>query len=89
MWGGGGGGTVQQWTIYTGRLCPKGVPLVVLFCAAYTLLTRPNQVETAVQSLQFLAFSLDSIMSLSRQVSFLRSVSHCLLSFYLFQAGGM
>ena len=27
--------------------------LVVLFCAAYTLLTRPNQVETAVQSLHF------------------------------------
>ena len=27
--------------------------LVVLFCVAYTLLTRPNQVETAVQSLHF------------------------------------
>ena len=28
--------------------------MVVLFCAvAYTLLTRPNQVETAVQSLYF------------------------------------
>ena len=40
--------------------------LVVLFCVAYSLLTRLNQVETAVQSLQFLAFSLGSIMSLSR-----------------------
>ena len=39
---------------------------LVVICVAYTLLTRPSQVETAVQSLQLLAFSSDSIMSLSR-----------------------
>ena len=35
------------------------------FIACYTVLTRPNKVETAVHGCN-LAFSLDSIMSLPR-----------------------
>ena len=42
--------------------------LLVLFCAAYTLLTRPNQVETAVQSFHFwlLVWTLSSIIFIVR-----------------------
>ena len=39
--------------------------LLLLFICCYTALTRPNQVETAVHGCM-LAFSLGSIMSLSR-----------------------
>ena len=47
----------------------------------YTVLTRPNKVETAVHGYN-LAFSLDSIMSLPRQAFYVVSaLHHCLLVF--------
>ena len=55
------------------------------FTACYTVLKRPNKVETAVHGCN-LAFSLDSIVSLPRQAFYAYVVSalhHCLLVFLI------
>ena len=62
----------------SGAGCPR---FSSVFCMAYTLLTRPNQVETAVQSLHFwlLVWALPCRVSLN--FSFLRSVSLAVVVF--------
>ena len=51
-------------------------------CCCYTVLKRPNKVETAVHGCN-LAFSLDSIVSLPRRAFYVVSaLHHCLLVYY-------